>query len=113
MPLELCQRYGEEEEAGPSFSHFELEKHYKNQELYSKTSSKISQKIHDKLLAQLNEIESIGRFDKQAFLSHQVPSCTLNFESKNIQEIYDGQKSLTSRFNSRNSGQILFFKTYC
>jgi len=93
-----------EDEAGPSSLHYELQKQFKQQK-YSLTkndSQQMYQQIRKNLLAQLNGIERSGRLNKTALPFHQRPTeCTLKFEPKNPEELFDGQKpfSLTSRFS--------------
>nr|CAD2167419.1 unnamed protein product [Meloidogyne enterolobii] len=103
LPLEMCKG---EDEAGPSSLHYELQKQFKQQK-YSLTkndSQQMYQQIRKNLLAQLNGIERSGRLNKTALPFHQRPTeCTLKFEPKNPEELFDGQKpfSLTSRLISQ------------
>uniref|UniRef100_A0A1I8B2V5 Target of rapamycin complex 2 subunit MAPKAP1 n=1 Tax=Meloidogyne hapla TaxID=6305 RepID=A0A1I8B2V5_MELHA len=102
LPLEMCQGFGEDENPGPSFVHYKIEKQSKQQRCSStkNESPRIHRHIHENLLSQLNEIERRGRFDKSALPFHQRPTeCTIKFEPKNPEESFDGQKplSLTSR----------------
>nr|CAD2149139.1 unnamed protein product [Meloidogyne enterolobii] len=104
LPLEMCKG---EDEAGPSSLHYELQKQFKQQK-YSSTkndSQQMYQQIRKNLLTQLNGIERSGRlFNKTALPFNQRPTeCTLKFEPKNPEELFDGQKplSLTSRLISQ------------
>ena len=103
LPLEMCQGIGEE--AGPSSGNFDSEekKRYRHQDFSTKDDSlHINRQIRENLLEQLNEIEHSGRFDRAALPLHQRPcECTLKFEPKNPEELFDGHKSLslTSRFS--------------
>uniref|UniRef100_A0A914LIR1 Sin1 middle CRIM domain-containing protein n=1 Tax=Meloidogyne incognita TaxID=6306 RepID=A0A914LIR1_MELIC len=104
LPLEMCKG---EDEAGPSSLHYELQKQFKQQK-HSSTkndSQQMYQQIRKNLLTQLNGIERSGRlFNKTALPFHQRPTeCTLKFEPKNPEELFDVQKplSLTSRLISQ------------